>query len=135
MAMSTFGTSPGWAAPGLTRAKGITRESTEGCTTPSGQSSSGSCTPSVCGASPPSPHPIPSRASWEVGNGKDLSVGRQECPSQPCPTRLRWKDMLSPQERRSGRGETAGDGFFGCLFGFARSGAALEESQIPCTPS
>lgn len=84
---------------------------------------------------PPLPHLIPSGASWEVGNGKDLSVGRQECPSQPCPTRLRWKDMLPPQERRSGRGETAGDGFFGCLFGFARSGAALEESQIPCTPS
>lgn len=107
MAVSAFGTSPRCAAPCLTRAKGIPRATTEDAQP---------------GAAPPEcvvpllPHPIP---SWEVGNGKDLSVGRQECPSQPCHplphSALLQGDAPSPGEALREK-DTAGDGFLDVWF-------------------
>lgn len=119
MAVSAFGTSPRCAASCLTRAKGIPRAATEDAQP---------------GAAPPEcvvpllPHPIP---SWEVGNGKDLSVGRQECPSQPCHplphSALLQGDAPSPGEALREKRDSWG-WFFGCLVLLR-----VEESQIPCT--
>lgn len=133
VATPAFGTSPSvqhrdWHEPKASPVGPQPR----GCTTPLGQSSFGEC------LVPLLPHLIPSRASWEVGNGKDLSVGRQECPSQSCHplphSALLEGDIPSPgvalRERRDSWGY-----FLFWMFGFARRGAALEESQIHCTPS
>lgn len=94
------------------------------------------------------PRPIPSRASWEKGDGKDLMSGagtgrssRQEgrgaALSLP-PLLLSCSAGRNHSFPSSGwhwAGSRFGVFSLVCLFGFARGGAALEESQIPCAPS
>lgn len=153
IATSTFGISRRCAASWLTRAKEITRETTDRCTATcaGAQRPRGAAGPTPCdrGTSPISPRPIKgllgegkwkgSRISGRRWQGRStLREGRSAPlgPSTPCSALRSHKEKLPSQKRVAVR-RGASLGFFVCvcLFGFGRSGAALEESQIPCAPS
>lgn len=91
------------------------------CTTPLWQSSFGEF------VVPLFPHPIPARASWQVGNGKIcLWEGRSAplSPATPCPT------QLPPQEWLSGRGERVGDVFLDVWLCYAWSSTGIESGSL-----
>lgn len=122
MAMSTFGTSPRCAVTDTRQRNHLWNP--WGCTAPVGQlwelhTQRGS------GASPPWPHPTED-GRWEMER-ICLWEGRS-APLSPAGTRYSLPKSGSQGEHRQ-LGMVFG------MFGFARSGAALEGSQIPCTPS
>lgn len=76
------------------------------------------------------------RAHWQGGS----TAGRQESSSQPChpllPSARLHRDAPFPGVGHREVASQSGVVFWlACLVGFARSGAALEEIQILCTPS
>lgn len=133
MAVSAFGTSARCDCHFSTvtdTAERVTCGTTKDAGPHWGRAALGSCTPGVCGASPPSPHPLLGGGKWRGSvcgkAGVPLSVLPPPAPLSSAGRRCSPPPGVALKERG-----TAGDVFW--MFGFARSGAALEESQIPCT--